>query len=116
MANLKNETLCWTCSKATGGCSWSREETPIKNWVAEEVKHEDFISYNVKKCPYYSLDKTELSFLQLAKLIKCSIRTIYRLPYNEINERFKKLHPTSNYELKTLSNGTFVLKRKGATK
>ena len=28
---------CWYCTKACGRCSWSKNFTPIKGWVAEKV-------------------------------------------------------------------------------
>ena len=49
--------LCWRCKKACGGCSWSGNKTPIKNWDAEPhiVKDEegDIRSYKIKKCPEF---------------------------------------------------------------
>ena len=25
---------CWDCKKALGGCSWSRDFTPVEGWIA----------------------------------------------------------------------------------
>lgn len=49
--------LCWRCKNACGGCSWSRNKTPIKGWEAEPhtVKDEegDIRSYRIKECPRF---------------------------------------------------------------
>ena len=57
---LKNETLCWDCKNACGGCSWSRTFTPVKGWVAEPTKlkgsHEYSAiidSYKIFECPEF---------------------------------------------------------------
>ena len=51
---------CWTCTKACGECSWSRNLTPVKGWVAEKVpfktglvdKSNDY-TYKILECPEY---------------------------------------------------------------
>ena len=36
----RKETLCWSCAKFAGGCSWSRTFTPVKGWLAvKRVSH-----------------------------------------------------------------------------
>ena len=30
-------TLCWSCQKATGGCSWSRVFTPVEGYTTEKA-------------------------------------------------------------------------------
>ena len=49
--------LCWRCKNACGGCSWSRNKTPIKNWDAEphivKDKEGDIRSYKIRKCPEF---------------------------------------------------------------
>ena len=49
--------LCWRCKNACGGCSWSRNKTPIKGWDAEPdiVKDKEgyFHSYKIKNCPEF---------------------------------------------------------------
>ena len=66
----KKQTLCWSCKKALGYCSWSKcdEDTgeilfqPVDGWVAEKTsllmysydgtkRHET--SYIVESCPQY---------------------------------------------------------------
>ena len=55
--NIWTDTLCWSCSKACGECSWSRSLTPVEGWEAEEVSrstnHNEFPSYKVLECPEY---------------------------------------------------------------
>ena len=54
------ETLCWDCQKATGGCSWSRNLTPVEGWEAKQIKvkgnfytNEVLDSYVVTNCPEF---------------------------------------------------------------
>lgn len=53
------EQLCWSCKKATGRCSWSRNFTPVEGWDADAVrlnvskKYENVGSFFVKGCPEY---------------------------------------------------------------
>ncbi len=51
-------TLCWTCAKNTGFCSWSASFTPVEGW--EAVLHpvanaygQPMESYHVIKCPQF---------------------------------------------------------------
>lgn len=60
----QKETLCWTCKKAVGGCSWSRSFRPVEGWTAKKTlirlspcQKEDVIeSYQVIACPEYEKD------------------------------------------------------------
>lgn len=47
------EQLCWSCSKACGGCSWSSALIAIEDWEAREVKGG---SFDIKNCPEYEYD------------------------------------------------------------
>ena len=52
------EQPCWTCTHACGGCSWSKNLTPIKGWdaVKVEIKEDDgyvLRTYRIKLCPQY---------------------------------------------------------------
>ena len=49
-------TLCWDCSFATGGCSWSDELKPINGWTAKRVTKQTQDSYMVYACPLFSRD------------------------------------------------------------
>lgn len=59
---------CWFCTKACGGCSWSKNFTPIKNWVAEKVMVDRYIyedketiieSYKILHCPEFVDERLE---------------------------------------------------------
>ena len=66
----KKKTICWSCKKALGDCSWSKcdEDTgeilfqPVDGWVAEKTsllaysrggKPKHVASYIVESCPQY---------------------------------------------------------------
>lgn len=53
-------TLCWECQKATGTCSWSKNLTPVKGWIADGGKMAmgDRLvdSYFVHECPEFEKD------------------------------------------------------------
>lgn len=59
MGRKEQNTICWTCKNACGGCSWSQamEHTPVPGWKAKPVKlrqnkgYAD--SYIVEECPQY---------------------------------------------------------------
>lgn len=48
---------CWTCKNACGGCSWSKDFTPIPGWKAEKTYHRSngnyAESYKIASCPQY---------------------------------------------------------------
>lgn len=52
---------CWTCQKACGGCSWSRDFEPVKGWVADKnylrSNGEFADTYKIIKCPEYECDR-----------------------------------------------------------
>ena len=66
----KKQTICWSCKKALGDCSWSKcdKDTmeilfqPVDGWVAEKTSllmysydgtPRHVTSYIVKSCPQY---------------------------------------------------------------
>ena len=58
----KKHTLCWKCQKACGGCSWSKDFTPVENWNAVPTKIKAYgtgdgtiDSYRVIECPEFEL-------------------------------------------------------------
>lgn len=63
---VKKATLCWSCAKACGGCSWSDGSfTPVDGWKAKPtivqvmngvygIRRVD--SYIVEECPEYEED------------------------------------------------------------
>ena len=73
--------LCWSCDRATGGCSWSHNGTPIKGWKAKKTRvrglDKDIDSYLIKECPLFKKEterkiKTEYRYMTPGqiKLIK----------------------------------------------
>lgn len=63
MGRSENETKCITCGNACGGCSWSRDFTPVEGWFAalQPVKNHEkqrtLESYLVMDCPEYTPDR-----------------------------------------------------------
>lgn len=60
MANF-DQTICWDCSKACGGCSWSDHFAPVNGWVAIPRKvyaSNDGMasSFIVRECPMFDRD------------------------------------------------------------
>lgn len=59
----RSGTLCWECDNAYGGCSWSRNFTPVEGWDAQYVRRVYkskgvyvMDSYEVRNCPEFVLD------------------------------------------------------------
>ena len=54
-------TLCWCCSKATGGCSWSDHLKPVKGWTAKPttINSRTGDSYMIYACPEFKQDAVE---------------------------------------------------------
>lgn len=67
--NFKSDyTLCWSCAKACGGCSWSKDFKPIDGWDAIPTKiripDDDggaryVDSFKITACPQYIADSKE---------------------------------------------------------
>lgn len=65
-----NQNICWDCQKATGGCSWSRNFTPVEGWEAELIpyqpwknKHINFSdTYHITKCPEFVEDEPRANY------------------------------------------------------
>ena len=55
----RRESLCFLCGNACGGCSWSRDFTPVEGWDAEPTigKSHHTKSWFVKACPEYTNDR-----------------------------------------------------------
>lgn len=60
----EGSTLCWTCQRATGFCSWSHDFRPVQGWVATPTiiltRNEstpEIESFDVQECPLYIKDK-----------------------------------------------------------
>lgn len=66
---MLNDTLCWSCKNACGGCSWSEVDKstnklrfqPVEGWTADETKvrigcaqsGRYKTSYLVRACPLF---------------------------------------------------------------
>lgn len=69
-----DQSICWDCRKACGGCSWVDEFIPVKGWKAcqkpikAEHNGQDLIlgSYLVRSCPEFIRDSKE----RLQKVVK----------------------------------------------
>ena len=72
----QDDTLCWDCKRACGGCPWSmsgtyrgvtRKPAPVDGWKARETavrmvngvhnNERSVVSYIVKACPLFVPDR-----------------------------------------------------------
>lgn len=58
----ENDTLCWECQNACGGCSWSKSFIPVDSWEAIKttINQSNYAmshSYIVLSCPLFKQDK-----------------------------------------------------------
>jgi hypothetical protein len=74
MSEAKVQNICWDCQKAVGGCSWSRDFTPVEGWDAENVPYQPWETqtvkyrdtYIIRGCPEFLRDEPrEISNLML---------------------------------------------------
>ncbi len=47
------DSLCWQCSNATGGCSWSDRLEPVEGWSVARKKYTEGILTIVMSCPEF---------------------------------------------------------------
>lgn len=61
----RSKQICFDCKKAVGGCSWSKNFTPVQGWVAEPTKirqsggqewRHTTASYRIISCPEFEHD------------------------------------------------------------
>lgn len=92
--------LCWTCSRACGGCSWSADFTPVKGWTAKKntvrvekgIYSHEYDSYHITECPLYKDDTTKQTPIQHTidvPIVKRSRRPV-TMP-NSLKDRVWKL-------------------------
>ena len=60
----KKPTLCWSCARFCGRCSWSAHFEPVEGWSAEEGSLTrqyggTLKTYTVLQCPLYERDSEE---------------------------------------------------------
>lgn len=91
------ETLCWTCQNACGGCSWSKKFKKVKGWTATQtwVQGEKRLlkSYLVTACPKYVKEVKSYKFVSdgtVAKWLGLSYTT-YRKIFNKEQRVMYKL-------------------------
>lgn len=58
MPVIREQTLCWECKNACGGCSWSKNFEPVAGWNALPTTLKSCSgrieqSYLVRSCPKY---------------------------------------------------------------
>ena len=56
---MAETTLCWDCSRAIGGCSWSDEGKPVRGWTAkgtQKTSTKPYNTYLVIDCPLFDRD------------------------------------------------------------
>lgn len=56
------ESLCWTCIRAYGACSWSsKARQPVQGWRARKIHLQGYAmrTYKVLKCPLYEKELFE---------------------------------------------------------
>lgn len=78
----KKTNICFSCQKACGKCSWSRNFTPVPGWTAKKVmlkvsnyyKKRIIETYHITACPEYvpdpprksnNLELSEFEFLRM---------------------------------------------------
>lgn len=56
--NNRANDLCFRCDNACGGCSWSKDFTPVEGWTAEKTKiwigRTTIDSYRITACPEFA--------------------------------------------------------------
>ena len=62
---MAQQTKCWECAKACGGCSWADHFIPVDGWCAIKTRlklhntsglMDDCASYIVIDCPQFKKD------------------------------------------------------------
>ena len=56
----KHSQLCWLCEKACGGCSWSKDFTPIEGWKAIPTKISSYTMLSNGRRKKYYMDSYEI--------------------------------------------------------
>jgi hypothetical protein len=54
--SVSADTLCWSCKKSGGLCSWSHAAIPVKGWEVVETSrdgYKDTVGYTVVRCPEF---------------------------------------------------------------
>lgn len=101
----KQPTLCWSCKKAIGNCSWSDGTfRPVDGWDAEptiiwsDKKCEYIDSFQVFNCPLYDPDTKESK-------PKAQVKPLYNARVNTPRWRLLKLGKDRITELLNVLHG-----------
>jgi hypothetical protein len=107
MIRRKNDTLCWSCKYATGGCSWTLDFTPVEGWTATKttLASDNNESYKVQECPHYQFDKDEVIPKQIMSLLGIKEHVYYKLGTSEILSRLSDL----GYIAKVTIDNKFII-------
>lgn len=57
---LYEQTLCWECKNAFGGCTWAKKFEPVDGWTAiktNPIRGRNSNSYHVIRCPEFDPDE-----------------------------------------------------------
>lgn len=81
-------TLCWGCSNATGGCSWSKSLLPVAGWEAEATTVDGLPTHRVVSCPEFERDNKKKAPVTANKTL--NLKTIER--YINTENNFNKLN------------------------
>ena len=75
---MKEQTvhsICWDCAKAIGGCSWSKNLTPVEGWHAKPTRKQDmYESFLVTKCPEFERDAYKGGMLRPRDIKKMELK------------------------------------------
>ena len=68
----KKPTLCWSCARFCGQCSWSARFEPVKGWKARKdilgrQYGDEMVTYTVEKCPLYDKDSEDQGLTRIQK-------------------------------------------------
>ena len=112
-------TICWNCSKACRGCSWSRNFQPVDGWQATPTKvyqanGKTLDSFIVHNCPQFEKDTigsiTPIKPDILAIKLGISRRALYRMQPEELVQKCKELG--IELQLGTKKAQRFLIKKK----
>ena len=68
----KRPTLCWSCGRFSGRCSWSANFEPVKGWKARKdilgrQYGDEMVTYTVDQCPLYEKDSEDHGLTRIHK-------------------------------------------------
>lgn len=96
------EQLCFNCSKACGGCSWSRSFKPVEGWKAKFRKSSSCkdSTYAIEECPEFEYDGVCLRCINFDKEIYQEIKSMDYKDFCKSYCKFGSAEMCSNYKNK----------------